>query len=271
MRTERPSRTSPTSRSTTVVDLVGGHVRGADLALGLGVDVPVLPGGAAALHRRHDPVGGLGEPRGVGQRRRGSGWSGSARRGSSGGCRCGVPRTSSASRRQASRCSASERGSCLASRVSSVACWASWSVSTGVGGRPWVAWNSAASSLRRASTLARRLEKRWFSSGSTPTISRTGRLRASGFGRSVEPDPQGVAQVPLERGVVGLRGGDLGLVHAAGRRSPATSPSERVWTLFATATWVCRSGSPARESRWVNAVATRPRTLTWRTRWCPGG
>ena len=34
--------------------------------------------------------------------------------------------------------------------------------------------------------------------------------------------------------------------------------------MFATATWVCRSGSPARLSRWVNAVATRPRTLTCR-------
>ena len=30
--------------------------------------------------------------------------------------------------------------------------------------------------------------------------------------------------------------------------------------MFATATWVCRSGSPARLSRWVNAAATRPRT-----------
>ncbi len=40
---------------------------------------------------------------------------------------------------------------------------------------------------------------------------------------------------------------------------------DRVCTLFATATWVCRSGSPARESRWVNAVATSPVTSTWRT------
>jgi hypothetical protein len=38
----------------------------------------------------------------------------------------------------------------------------------------------------------------------------------------------------------------------------------RVCTLLATATWVCRSGSPARLSRWVNAAATRPRTLTCR-------
>ena len=29
-----------------------------------------------------------------------------------------------------------ERGSCLASRVSNVACWASWRASTAVGGRP---------------------------------------------------------------------------------------------------------------------------------------
>ena len=42
-------------------------------------------------------------------------------------------------------------------------------------------------------------------------------------------------------------------------------PPSRVWTLLATATWVWRSGSPARESRWVKAVATRPRTSTWRT------
>jgi hypothetical protein len=31
------------------------------------------------------------------------------------------------------------------------------------------------------------------------------------------------------------------------------------------ATWVCRSGSPARESRWVNAAAIRPRTSTCAT------
>src|SRR5688572_27942156 len=44
----------------------------------------------------------------------------------------------------------------------------------------------------------------------------------------------------------------------------------RVCTLFATATWMCRSGSPARLSRWVNAVPTRPRTLTCRMPSGPG-
>jgi hypothetical protein len=46
------------------------------------------------------------------------------------------------------------------------------------------------------------------------------------------------------------------------RPSMDSQRPSRVWILFATATWVCRSGSPARLSRWVNAVATRPPTLT---------
>ena len=37
-----------------------------------------------------------------------------------------------------------------------------------------------------------------------------------------------------------------------------------VWTLLAMTRWVCRSGSPARESRWVNATATMPRVSTLR-------
>ena len=49
------------------------------------------------------------------------------------------------------------------------------------------------------------------------------------------------------------------------RPSMASHRLSRVWTLLATATWVCRSGSPARLSRWVNAVATRPRVSTCRT------
>ena len=44
------------------VGLLGGHVGGADLALRLGADVPDLPGRAAFLHRRQDPIGGLARP-----------------------------------------------------------------------------------------------------------------------------------------------------------------------------------------------------------------
>ena len=46
------------------------------------------------------------------------------------------PKVSTACRCQTVRCSASERGSCLASRVSRVACWASFTDSTTDGGRP---------------------------------------------------------------------------------------------------------------------------------------
>ena len=46
------------------------------------------------------------------------------------------PNTAAASLSQVARCSAEDRGSCLASRVSNVACWARCSASTGVGGRP---------------------------------------------------------------------------------------------------------------------------------------
>jgi hypothetical protein len=46
------------------------------------------------------------------------------------------PSTAEASFIQVMRCSASDRGSCLASRVSNVACWASCNASTAVGGRP---------------------------------------------------------------------------------------------------------------------------------------
>ena len=47
-----------------------------------------------------------------------------------------LPNTAAASLRQVARCSVRDRGSCLASRVSNVACCARCNASTGVGGRP---------------------------------------------------------------------------------------------------------------------------------------
>ena len=46
------------------------------------------------------------------------------------------PSTAAASLSQVARCSVRDRGSCLASRVSKVACCARCNASTGVGGRP---------------------------------------------------------------------------------------------------------------------------------------
>ena len=52
---------------------------------------------------------------------------------------------------------------------------------------------------------ARRLDQRSFSRGSTPTISRIGRLRRVGAGPFGEPHAEAVAEVLFEGGVVGLR------------------------------------------------------------------
>lgn len=50
----------------------------------------------------------------------------------------------------------------------------------------------------------------------------------------------------------------------SGLASKARHSPVNVWTLVEIATWVCRSGSPARESRWSNRAAATPRTGTCR-------
>ena len=67
------------------------------------------------------------------------------------------------------------------------------------------------------------------------------RIRVAALG---EPHPQGLSEVQFEGRVIGLRGGHLGLEHTL--PSIDSQRPSRVWTLLATATWVCRSGSPAR-------------------------
>ena len=65
------SRAASTTRSSTVSTSRGGECGGADLPVGLGPHVPHLPGGAARLHLRQHPCGGLLYPRGVDPDRRG--------------------------------------------------------------------------------------------------------------------------------------------------------------------------------------------------------
>ena len=67
----------------------------------------------------------------------------------------------------------------------------------------------------------RRADQRWFSRGSTPTISRTGRFDRSPPGRSANRTPRTGGEVVLQRGVVGLRRRDLrGVQDAAVDRQP---------------------------------------------------
>ncbi len=57
---------------------------------------------------------------------------------------------------------------------------------------------------------ARRVDQRWFSRGSTPTISRIGRFAGSVPGRSANRTPSVSRRCCFERAVVGLRGGNVG-------------------------------------------------------------
>ena len=118
-----------------------------------------------------------------------------------------VPSSCTACARQVARCSASDRGSCLASRVSRFARCASAIDSFAVGGRPCRAVNSSASSAWRSSMSDRRRDHRAHSAASTPEISRTGRLPPA-RGTSTNWTPSAFSEVGLERGVVGLRRGD---------------------------------------------------------------
>ncbi len=169
------------------------------------------------------------------------------------------PRTDAASPHHAARCSCSERGACLRCRVSVVACANSRVCSAKSGVRPCVVANSAASCSCRAVITCRRFDQNRASLGSTPTTSRTGRLPPSS-GRSVNRTPSRAVSSASSR--VLYRSDAATAARCSGRPSSASHRPSAVCTLFEIATCVCRSGSPARESRCVNATASSPRVST---------
>ena len=70
---------------------------------------------------------------------------------------------------------------------------------------------------------ARRVDQRWFSRGSTPTISRIGRFAGSVPGRSANRTPKVSRRCCSKRGVVGLRRGHVGFEqHPAVDGQPAS-------------------------------------------------
>ena len=139
-----------------------------------------------------------------------------------------------------------------------------------VGSRPWLVWNCLDSSAVRASIAARRLDQCVISSLDIPSISRTARL----------PRPRKVSTNRTPRAAIMwasrrvLYSSEAATVTRC-RGWPSSASQRRVplastWqTLLETATWVCRSGSPARESRCVNAAAIRPSVSTWATPLAP--
>ncbi len=125
------------------------------------------------------------------------------------------PSTASASARQVARCSARVRGSCLACRVSRLACCASARVSTIVGGRWCSRWKSAVSSVWRCSMDARRCDQREFNCGVDADKFTDRALAGIGGGPFGEPDGECFGEAAFQGGVVDLGGGDDGLEQQA--------------------------------------------------------
>ena len=121
------------------VDEVGaaGVIGVAQHPLGFGAHMIGLPGGPGFGDGGQHLAGRVVDPFG-GDRGRGAGPVGRWRAATIAVTARLLPITSMAWARHTWRCSPSERGSCLAARVSRVACWDSASISTAVGSRPWV-------------------------------------------------------------------------------------------------------------------------------------
>ena len=171
----RGSRSSTTSDGGRV-QVVEADAGGPDPPLGLGADVPDLPGGAVACDGRDHLL----------RRSRATHRGGDL-------LAVAAPRPSAAATIAGDRVGRPEDLHGLAPpgwRAARPRCagraWPAgspgWpagraaSDSTGVGGRPCVAWNSTASSRRRASIAADAARPAPVQAGSTPTISRTGRF-----------------------------------------------------------------------------------------------
>ena len=116
----------------------------------------------------------------------------------------------------------------------------------------------------------RRLEKCRTSRSGIPTTSRTGRFPGSA------PARRGAKRTPTRRATASssrvLYRSDAATPTAYrarpsndSHRGAPSGPSRRARILFATATWVCRSGSPARESWWSNAAQISPYVSTCAT------
>ncbi|SKO00940.1 Uncharacterised protein [Mycobacteroides abscessus subsp. massiliense] len=93
-----------------------------------------------------------------------------------------------------------------------------------------------------------------------PTSSRIGRLRKSVDGRSANLPPIFCTKCASMRVLYSSEAATNALNNGrpsmASQRGTPSAPTAR--TLLLIATWVCRSGSPARLSRCVNAVAMMP-------------
>ena len=137
-------------------------------------------------------------------------------------------------------------------------------------GRPGTVWTARRCGLRspRAATTTAPAVRL-----AMPTISRTGRLPRP-VGRRRRSAARGAAARWASRRVL-YSSEAATVIRCSGWPSSAsqrcTPSASTVATLLEIATWVCRSGSPARESRCVNAAPISPWCRPGRPRWCRRG
>ena len=243
---------------------------GAEQALDLGPDVPHRPGGTAGGHSRHGPFGQILTVR-RGRSARGRPQPRDRRGPPASACATApAPNRAVSSSRHAARLSARERGGFLPCRVSRLACRASWWDALGVRVVPVLGSGSRAPGRRTGPRSRPAAGRRTRSSPSgTPVISRTGSRPPVVSGPGGEGDAERRRQArprtrccrpPTPRPSSGT----------AARASSARHFPSVPWTFDETATWVCRFGSPARESQCSNAAAISPFVSTWAIPPVPG-
>ena len=119
----------------------------------------------------------------------------------------------------------------------------------------------------RDSIAIRRDDHAVIKSVDMPTISRIGRLLRPSTGTSANRSDSRCPRWASRRVLYSSEAATVNRCtgwpsRASQRMTPLAST---VATLLEIATWVCRSGSPARESRWVKAAPRSPVVSTWAT------
>ena len=222
-RLDTAARHAPPAGRPTASTRSAGTCDGADVALRFGPQMPGLPAGAARLHMpQHEPRGAL-HPCVIRPSRR--------MRPATGGGRCGssgviaVARCPARRRLAPARWRAARPGCAVRAWRRGFPGWPAGPARStppgSVGGHDR-AGNAAARSRRRASMERRRVDQRWFRSGVDADDFTHRHACADRARPGLEPHPERGGQVPLQGGVVGLRGGHHRLVqHPAVDRQPA--------------------------------------------------
>ena len=155
----------------------------------------------------------------------------------------------------------------MAGRVSRVARWRSLMISTVVGWRPWAATKAGISASLRSSMAAARWENSAKRVSGTPA---TSQRIWSEWRRDLSSQSHPNSWVNRSASMPWCSSPSMTtLLNRPRESSVRHCPSETDRARLATTTWSWSWGSPALESKWVNAAATTPSTSSWTTPFLP--